>query len=388
MSTKNICFIVATPMTASAFLSGHMLALSHGYEVHLVCNLEKEGLLDGIAQDVQVASIGIQRKFSPVADLMALIRLVRHFSNHRYDIICSVTPKAGLLGMLAGFLSRTPCRIHIFTGQVWVTRSGLVRWGLKTLDKLLAWLATDLLTDSNSQRKFLVEQQIAKPEKIQVLADGSICGVDTERFKISPSLRLEVRHQLGLPLSATVILFLGRINRDKGVLDLASAFARLGAKHDNIWLLLVGPDEEDLNRDILQRCKYVSNRLVFGGFTSEPEKFMSAADIFALPSYREGFGTSVIEAAACGLPSVCSRIYGLSDAVVDGVTGLLHTPADIDDIERQLEVLLLDEQLRLQLGESARRRAVDEFGQKRLTDSFKSYVDERILSTRSMTDLC
>jgi glycosyltransferase involved in cell wall biosynthesis len=388
MSTKKICFIVASPVTASAFLSGHMQALSHDYEVHLVCDLEKGGRLDGIPQDVQVASIGIQRKFSPVADLMALVRLVRHFSSHRYDIICSVTPKAGLLGMLAGFLSRSPCRIHIFTGQVWVTRSGLVRWGLKTLDQIVAWLATDLLTDSNSQREFLIGQQITRPEKIQVLADGSICGVDTERFKISPVLRLEVRHQLGLPLTATVILFLGRINRDKGVLDLASAFARLAAKNETLWLLLVGPDEEDLSRDILQRCKYVSNRLVFGGFTSEPEKFMSAADIFALPSYREGFGTSVIEAAACGLPCVCSRIYGLSDAVVDGITGLLHKPADIVDIERQLEVLLLDERLRLQLGESARRRAVDEFGQKRLTDSFKSYVDGRIHSTRSMTGLC
>jgi glycosyltransferase involved in cell wall biosynthesis len=377
MSTKNICFIVATPMTASAFLSGHMRALSHDYEVHLVCDLEKGGRLDGIAQDVQVSSIGIQRKFSPVADLMALIRLVRHFSNHRYDIICSVTPKAGLLGMLAGFLSRTPCRIHIFTGQVWVTRSGLVRWGLKAIDKFLAWLATDLLTDSKSQREFLIGQQITRPEKIQVLADGSICGVDTDRFKINTDLRSEVRKQLGVPESALVVLFLGRMSRDKGVLDLASAFARLAVKHDNAWMLWVGPDEEELTEDVLNRCKDVGNRLCFVGFTNEPERFMAASDIFALPSYREGFGTSVIEAAACGLPCVCSKIYGLTDAVVDGVTGVLHAPADILDIERQLDVLLLNKQLRLQLGASARMRAVNDFGQARLTDSFKSYVDAR-----------
>lgn len=387
MAINKICFIVATPMTASVFLSGHMQALSSSCEVHLVCDLSA-GERDGIGRDVQIVSIGIRRKFALVADLWALIRLTKHFSRHRYDLICSVTPKAGLLGMLAGFLTCTTCRIHIFTGQVWVTRTGLSRWGLKVLDKLLAWLATDLLTDSNSQCEFLIKQQITKPEKIQVLADGSICGVDADRFKSNQRLRLEVRQQLGVPLTATVILFLGRINRDKGVLDLASAFARLADKHDNVWLLFVGPDEEDLSQDILQRCECVSNRLIFGGFTSEPEKFMSAADIFALPSYREGFGTSVIEAAACGLPSVCSRIYGLSDAVVDGVTGLLHTPADINDIERQLEVLLLDERLRLQLGESARRRAVDKFGQTRLTDSFKSYVDGHVLSTRSMKDLC
>jgi len=377
MPTKKICFIVATPMTASAFLSGHMRALCHDYEVHLVCDLDERGALDRIGQDVHVASIGILRKFSPKADLIALMSLVRHFSNHRYDIICSVTPKAGLLGMLAGFLSRTPCRIHIFTGQVWVTRSGLVRWGLKALDKLLAWLSTDLLTDSNSQREFLIGQLITRSEKIQVLADGSICGVDTDRFKINVDLRTEVRQQLGVPESALVVLFLGRMSRDKGVLDLASAFARLASKHDNAWMLWVGPDEEELTQDILNRCKGVGNRSCFVGFTTEPERFMAAADIFALPSYREGFGTSVIEAAACGLPSVCSRIYGLTDAVVDGVTGLLHAPTDINDIERQLEVLVMNEQLRFQLGASARRRAVDDFGQARLTASFKSFVDAR-----------
>ncbi len=376
---KKICFIVASPMTASAFLSAHMQALCLDYEVHLVCDQRVGLMLDGIGREVVVTSIGIRRKISPVADLWALISLVKHFSNQRYNVICSVTPKAGLLGMLAGFLSRTPCRIHIFTGQVWVTRSGLARWVLKTIDKLVAWLATDLLTDSNSQREFLIRQQITNIEKIQVLADGSICGVDTERFKINANLRLEVRRELGVPEAALVVLFLGRISRDKGVLDLASAFARLAVRYDNVWMLMVGPDEENLGQDVLNRCGAARNRISFVGFTAEPEKFMAASDIFSLPSYREGFGTSVIEAAACGLPTVCSNIYGLTDAVVDGVTGLLHTPADIPDIESQLEVLLLNEQLRLQLGASARRRAVNDFSQARLTDSFKSFIDAHLL---------
>jgi glycosyltransferase involved in cell wall biosynthesis len=374
MTKKKICFIVASPLTASAFLSGHMQALSCDYEVHLVCDLEKGEMLHRIGHDVQVVSIGIRRKLSLAADLLALIRLYKHFSKHRYDFICSVTPKAGLLGMLAGFLSRAPCRIHIFTGQVWITRVGLARWSLKLVDKFLAWLATRLLTDSNSQREFLIEQQITKSEKIEVLAHGSICGVDTERFKISADLRSQIRRRFGIPETAVVILFMGRINRDKGILDLASAFARLGAKHENVWLLVAGPDEEGLSQEVLKRCGDVRNRLIFVGFTAKPEMYMAASDIFALPSYREGFGSSVIEAAACGLPSVCSKIYGLTDAVLDGVTGLLHTPTDILDIERQLEVLLLDSQLRLQLGAAARRRAVDDFGQARLTHSFKCFV--------------
>lgn len=378
MKSKKICFVVASPLTARAFLAAHMKVLVPDYEVHLVCNLDKKEELDGIGQDIKITSIGIQRKLSPVADLLALFELLRHFTALRYDIICTVTPKAGLLGLLAGFMSRSPVRLHIFTGQVWVTRAGFSRWVLKMVDKLLAWLATDLLADSDSQREFLIAQQITEDNKIGVLADGSICGVDTNRFSPNEELRCEVRKELGVPDSALLILFLGRINRDKGVLDLADAFGRLAVKYDHVWLLLVGPDEECLNQVILSRCCGASDRLKFVGFTSEPEKYMVASDVFALPSYREGFGSSVLEAAACGVPSVCSKIYGLTDAVMDGVTGLLHVPADIDDIERKLEFLLLNKQARLQLGASARLRAVDHYSQSRLTERFKTFVNAHV----------
>jgi glycosyltransferase involved in cell wall biosynthesis len=374
---KKICFIVASPMTANSFLSGHIRALSRDYEVHLVCDLDG-GRLNDIKDDVKVASIGIRRKLSPFADLVALLKLVKHFFNHRYDTIVSVTPKAGLLAMLAGFLSRAPNRIHIFTGQVWVTRVGLVRWCLKVLDKLLAWLATDLLTDSNSQRDFLIRHRITAPEKIQVIASGSICGVDTERFRPRSELRQKVRQELSLPEDAVLILFLGRINRDKGVLDLARAFSLLAAKHSNVWMLFVGPDEESLEQEIVTRCTQVSTRLIILGFTAQPERFMAASDIFALPSYREGFGTSVLEAAAVGLACVCSKIYGLTDAVVDGVTGLLHAPADVLELERQLDAMIVNAELRLRLGAAARRRAMDDFSQEHLTRCFKSYLDVRL----------
>ena len=156
-------------------------------------------------------------------DLKALIQLHRHFSNNQYDIICTVTPKAGLLGMLAGFLSRVPCRLHIFTGQVWVTRSGMTRWVFKSADKLIAWLATSLLTDSDSQRKFLIDEHVTDAAKVQVIGGGSICGVDTQRFRPCED-RLELRLNLGIPDDHVVLLFLGRMSRDKGLLDLARAF--------------------------------------------------------------------------------------------------------------------------------------------------------------------
>jgi len=241
----------------------------------------------------------------------------------------------------------------------------------------MAWLATDLLTDSPSQREFLIAEGVVRADRIQVLAAGSICGVDAARFQPRSGVRERLRLELGIPEDAVVVLFLGRMNREKGILDLARAFAELAPTHENLWLLAVGPDEESMQSQVAQICVSVSSRVRIIGFTNEPESFMAVADVFALPSYREGFGSSVIEAAACGVPGLCSEIYGLTDAVVDGVTGLLHRPADIAGIRLGLE-RLLNPGLRKTLGEAARARAVNDFSQQRLTDAMLDFVGARI----------
>ena len=377
MRRDRICFVVSSPMTARAFLIGHMLALSHKYSVDLVCQADGAGMLEVLAGKVRVTPVAIERKISPLADLLALYRLYLHFRANRYDVICSVTPKAGLLSLLAGFFSRSPFRVHIFTGQVWVTRRGIKRNALKIIDMLMAWLATDLLTDSPSQREFLIAEGVVRADRIQVLAAGSICGVDAARFQPRSGVRERLRLELGIPEDAVVVLFLGRMNREKGILDLARAFAELAPTHENLWLLAVGPDEESMQSQVAQICVSVSSRVRIIGFTNEPESFMAVADVFALPSYREGFGSSVIEAAACGVPGLCSEIYGLTDAVVDGVTGLLHRPADIAGIRLGLE-RLLNPGLRKTLGEAARARAVEDFSQQRLTHAMLDFVGARI----------
>lgn len=364
-------------MTAKVFLAGHLIALSSKYSVDLVCNADSGVVSDSLDDRVEVIPVAIDRKVALFSDVKALLALANHFRGQRYGLVCSVTPKAGLLSQLAAFMTGVPLRVHIFTGQVWVTRRGIKRRALKVIDMLMAWLATDLLTDSPSQRDFLIAEGVVRADKIRVLAAGSICGVDAARFQPRPGVRDRLRLELGIPLDAVVVLFLGRMNRDKGILDLAEAFAELALKHENLWLLTVGPDEESMQSRVAQICVSVSSRVRLIGFTNEPESFMAVADVFALPSYREGFGSSVIEAAACGVPCLCSEIYGLTDAVVDGVTGLFHRPADIAGIRIGLE-RLLNHELRKNLGEAARARAVQDFSQQRLTDAMLDFVDARI----------
>lgn len=377
MIKNRVCFVVSSPMTAKVFLTGHLIALSSRYSVSLVCNADSSVVIDSLDDRVEVIPVAIDRKVALFSDVKALLALANHFRSQRYGLVCSVTPKAGLLSQLAAFMTGVPLRVHIFTGQVWVTRRGIKRRALKVIDMLMAWLATDLLTDSPSQRDFLIAEGVVRADKIRVLAAGSICGVDAARFQPRPGVRDRLRLELGIPLDAVVVLFLGRMNRDKGILDLAEAFAELALKHENLWLLTVGPDEESMQSRVAQICVSVSSRVRLIGFTNEPESFMAVADVFALPSYREGFGSSVIEAAACGVPCLCSEIYGLTDAVVEGVTGLFHRPADIAGIRVGLE-RLLNLELRKNLGEAARARAVQDFSQQRLTDAMLDFVDARI----------
>src|SRR5262249_29157030 len=161
-----------------------------------------------------------------------------------FDLVQSVTAKAGLLAMVAAWATRIPVRVHTFTGQVWATRTGFSRAALKLLDKLVARAATFVLADSPSQREYLVAEGIIQPSKSAVLGKGSISGVDPARFRPDPSARRIVRESLAIAECAVTLLFVGRLHRDKGVLDLARAFARLADRRPDVHLVIVGPDEE------------------------------------------------------------------------------------------------------------------------------------------------
>jgi glycosyltransferase involved in cell wall biosynthesis len=360
-----ICFVVSSPMTAKAFLGAHIAALSERFSIDLAANVSRPDELDGIRKHARTVPVPVSRKISPLADLAALLRLHALFRRERYAAVSSITPKAGLLSMLAAALAGVPLRTHMFTGQVWAARAGWKRWLLKTADRLIARLATHVLADSPSQRDFLVAEGVVATGKIAVLGHGSICGVDGSRFRPDAAGRSKVRRELGIPGQAVVFLFLGRLNRDKGVLDLAAAFSALG--NPAAWLLVVGPDEAGMRREMESRLGAAGERCRFVGYTDRPEEFMAAADVFSLPSYREGFGMVVIEAAAAGVPAIASRIYGVTDAVEEGVTGLLHAPGDVAEIAATMAALAGDPARRKAMGEAARARALVLFSDEAVT---------------------
>ncbi len=310
--------------------------------------------------------IAIERSLSLVADIKALLKLMFFLSKNKIDVIHSSTPKAGLLAAVAGCFCRVPVRIHSFTGQPWMELKGIMRWLAKMSDWLISILNTHCYADSASQRSFLLSQGIGKADSLTVILDGSVSGVDLSRFdpdRWSESQVMEIKEELGVSVDALVITFVGRVTKDKGIVELVTAFRSLIEQGMYAELLIVGPlepDRDPLPSAVLSEMRQLQ-RIHMVGYTSVPEKYLAITDVFCLPSYREGFGTTVIEAAAMGIPTVGTAIIGLKDAVEDGVTGILVPPKDSNALARGLMNILLDIDLRQRFGRQARTRAQTKF---------------------------
>jgi glycosyltransferase involved in cell wall biosynthesis len=379
VNRKQVCIVATVPFALRWFMSAHIKGLSKFYDVTLVTNGRAEDLLGLLGDNVSFVPIQIERKISIKNDFVVLIKLYRLFRINDFDCVHSIFPKSGLLAMLAANLAGVPIRIHTFTGQVWVNKRGFRRRVLKYFDKVLAMNATKVLADSTSQRKFLIDNKVVKKSSIIVLANGSVAGVDLERFKFKEDVRNEIRKQNGIRDDAIVFLFLGRLSKDKGLVDLFQAFAIVAKSNEDIHLLIVGPDEAGLEVRYMELFEQFPGQVHRIGYTICPEDYMSASDVLCLPSYREGFGTVIIEAASVGLPSIASRIYGITDAVVDGMTGILHQPASDSEIADAMSLLVSDGALRRRMGEAARDRVINKFSAERLSQAFMCFYQEIFL---------
>lgn len=372
LSKKKICFVVSSSLTVRAFLINHIKNLSLYFDIYLVGDFDEIECNELSELEITaIKSLPISRKIQIFKDLRALYELYSYIEKKNFDVVHSITPKAGLLAMTASFFAKIQNRIHIFTGQVWYTKKGIKRLILKISDKIVVWFSTQILVDGKGQMAFLIDSKIIAENKISVLAQGSISGVDIELFRPTNDDRDLLRQKMGFNSETIVILFLGRINRDKGIFELISAFKRLSKEFKNVFLLVVGFDEEYLIPDFLKDLP--SSMFKFTGPTKTPIIYYQLADIFCLPSHREGFGTSLIEASSCELPIVCSDTYGLQDTIIENVTGLRHNVKNELDLYKQLSLLVLNKSLRQNLGINGRKYVLENFSQNFVTKAWVEY---------------
>ena len=356
-----LVFVATTSFAVNAFLRTHLLALAETHDVTLCVNAAAYPLVEDVARAVRVRHVDIARKIAPGQDFRALFQLLRCFREIRPSVVHSMTPKAGLLAMLAAWMVGVPWRFHTFTGQVWANKRGIGRLLMKGVDRLIAVCASRVFADSASQCRFLEDEGVVRRGGIVVLGQGSVAGVDLARFRPDPAARAAMRAETGVADAVAVFLFVGRLVRDKGIFDLVEAFATLNARHGQWELWMVGPDEDGLQASLQAEGERLGARIRWFGPTPTPERYMAAADVFVLPSYREGFGSVVIEAAACGIPTIAYRIDGVVDAIIENHTGCFVAKGNIEELAQAMERLGSDPDMSRNLGEAARRRAAEGF---------------------------
>lgn len=378
MKKNKIAFVVAIPGSANVFLKNHFLELTKDYNVTLFANFPDEKSKGSFVNiGVSCHCIPIGRKINIATDIKTLTTLYWIFRREKFDSVHSVTPKAGLITAIASWLAGVKIRIHIFTGQVWATKYGLSRLLLKSLDKVIATLDTHILVDGESQRRFLISEGVVSETKSKVLANGSICGVNLDNFNISEKTCLSERAKFDFSENDVVYIFLGRLNHDKGIGELLEAFDRLAETSPNAKLLLYGDNEGDYDTKADEYKHIIRNTNYFyPGGTDAPYKALQCGDVFVLPTWREGFGSSVIEAQALGLPVITSDAYGVVDASVPNETGLRCKVNDPEGLYECMKIYYDDPDMRALHGRAGRKRVESLFDSNIVTSAWMEYYKE------------
>ena len=343
--------------------------VEHGWDVHVVSSPgpSLQGLSD--VPGVTTHSLPMTREPSPFADLRSLIAWVQLLVRVRPDVISIGTPKAGLLGGLAGLLARVPTRIYLLRGLRLETTSGLQRSMLIAVERLSVALSHKVLAVSYSLRQRAIELGVVKPGKILVLGSGSSNGVNVATFDRANFTEEEIAHlseSLGLIMGVPVIGFVGRLTADKGLHVLAEARTLLTRDGVDHQILIVGGIDGESGRVSLDRLRNAGRPAIITGYVSAPAIYYQLMDLLCLPTLREGFPNVVLEAGAAGIPTVTTRATGAVDAVVDGETGFTVATGSAQALANKLAVLVADPALGGAMGSKARAWVEESFGSTRI----------------------
>lgn len=381
MQKTRIIHITTVPLSFN-FLSGQPRYLyDNGFEVHVISARGENALNFMRREPVQFHPIPMERRITPLRDLIALYRLFRTIRSIRPQIVHTHTPKAGLLGSMAAWLARVPVRIHTVHGLPMMTARGIKRLLLKWSEKIACSCSHQVFSVSQSIREVVVEEKICSTYKIKVIANGSSNGIDAlDKFnpkKVSPLIREEIRTQLSIPKDADVLGFVGRVVRDKGIVELAQAWLKLRDEYPNLHLLMIGPIEsQDPLPNEITALLNSDPRIHMVGQVNCIVPYYTATDILVLPTYREGLPGVLLEAAAMELPLVATQVPGCVDAAVNGVTGLLVPPKDHIALANALRTYLNSPSLRLCHGQAGRKRVLDDYQPKLIwQELYQTYIN-------------
>lgn len=365
MDKKKIIRACTVPQSLG-FVKGMLPDLCKKYEVVLLSSPGEQ--MDEITKEYGIKGIAVpmERHISVKKDIISLWRLIKVFRKEKPTMVHSMTPKAGLLCMISGWLTGVPVRVHTFTGLVWPTEKGLKRKILMATDWLTCACATHIIPEGEGVKSDLIVGKITK-KPLKVLGYGNVMGVDMNRFSRRPEVMKIVTQKALKSHDCFTFLTIGRIVRDKGINEMIAAFLRLQETNKNVRLILIGDYEDKLDPISEETRKAIHDNTgieAVGRKTGdELLAYYAAADCYVSASYREGFPNTVLEAGAMDLPCIVTDINGSREIIKDSVNGMIVEPQNEEALYRAMNIMLTSKIERENMAGRARKMIADRFEQ-------------------------
>lgn len=352
----------------------------NGISVSIICNMDR-GFQEHFRvrfPEVTLHPVPFPRGTSFIGSIISIFRLIYVFTREKFDLVQYSTPNASMYAAVAAYVARIPVRLYCQWGMVYTSMQGLKKYFFEKIERLVCRLSTHVQPDSHGNLDFCRGNGFYDDSKSCVIWNGSAKGLNIEEYDIAQknAYRQEIRERYAIHSSDLVLGFVGRLGRDKGCNELFQAYRLLKGAFPNLKLLFVGPLEKEntIEPDLLLYFKSEAG-IIKTGRVSDVVKHMAAMDVFALPSYREGFGMSVVEASAMGVPVVATKYPGPSSAMIDGETGFAVPVKAVNELADSIRMLLQNAALREQMGQKGRRFAEGQFEQKQF---LKKLIDNRL----------
>lgn len=366
------------PASINSFCNGLLKELQEkeGYEVVAVSSKGKALEEIGAREGVRTYAVAMERRMSPLKDLKSLWNLIKVFRKEKPDMVHSITPKAGLLSMMAAWICRVPVRLHTFTGLVFPTSRGITQKILILTDRLTCACATHIVPEGEGVKIDLLKYNItSKPLKI--LGYGNIKGIDLVRFNPNDKT---VKKEAEIIRNEYLFsfIYIGRLVGDKGINELVRAFRKLNKENSKTRLILVGEQDnviDPLNKEIIEEIK-INTAIEAVGRKNDVRPWLLASDALVFPSYREGFPNVVIEAGAMGLPSIVTNINGSREIIINGENGVIIPSKDEKALYEAMKSFIDNPNIIKKYSQNARPLIASRYEQSYVRECLKDYYKE------------
>lgn len=363
---KKLTIIVTVPVVLETWLKGQANFLSKYYEVEIITSYSDSIKSIQNYENVSIKIMDFNRKINLFKDLKVLIQLFLYLIKYKPLIVYTLTPKAGLLGMISSWMARVPHRIHNVVGLPHLEAHGKRKFILTMTEKLTYWFATKVYCNSFNLKKEIEHKMTNKP--VGVIGNGSVNGVDMEYFKdtLTEKEKYDIYKNIQIEPNDFVITFVGRIVKDKGINELIKVFSSLKEKYTYIKLLLIGDYEDDLDpishasREAIEK----NEKIIHMKFQQDIRNYLAISSLFVLPSYREGLPNVLIEAGSYGIPLVATDINGCNEIIIDGVNGALVSKKDEDSLYNEIEKFIIDKEYYSYIKSNVRKSIEEQYSQK------------------------